>query len=146
LAEDDEELKEAMGRSSKAIGLEGFCRWAEELYQGLKEKQGQPLDVAMRRMETPVPAERILEAVSERYGIEIEDLRKRRSVSDARQVAMKLLKEEGGLTQREVAVRLGLEDGSGVSRRLADLSDRLKKERKLRRTYESLRAQIAHNH
>ena len=105
-----------------------------------------PLSVAMRRMETPVPAERILEAVSERYGIEIEDLRKRRSVSDARQVAMKLLKEEGGLTQREVAVRLGLEDGSGVSRRLADLSDRLKKERKLRRTYESLRAQIAHNH
>ena len=100
-----------MGRSSKAIGLEGFCRWAEELYQGLKEKQGQPLDVAMRRMETPVPAERILEAVSERYGIEIEDLRKRRSVSDARQVAMKLLKEEGGLTQREVAVMVGTRGG-----------------------------------
>ena len=59
---------------------------------------------------------------------------------------MKLLNEEGGLSQREVAVQLGLRDGSGVSRRLSDLAVRMKREQKLRRDYERLRGRLPYNH
>ena len=146
LAEDDEELKEALGRFSKAIGLGPFCRWAEETYRNLVNQQGQPLDAAMRRMEVPPSPQEILAAVEEEFSVSLAELRKRRSASDARLLAMKLLNEEGGLSQREVAVQLGLRDGSGVSRRLSELADRLKKERKLRRDYERLRKRLGHNH
>ena len=76
LAEKDEELKEALGRSSKAIGLEPFCRWAEEAYRDLANNQGQPLDVAMRRTEVPPSPEAILAAVEEEFGVPLADLRK----------------------------------------------------------------------
>ena len=61
-------------------------------------------------------------------------------------MAMKLLKEEAGLTQRQVAEQLGLRDGSGISRHLSVLNAALAKHRKLRRTYEGLREEISHNH
>ena len=117
LAEHDKELAEALKRSSKAIGLEVFCRWAEAAYRDLLGQQGQPLDVAMRRIEVPATPEKVLEVVCDHFGVEVGDLRKRRQRSDVRLLAMKLLKEEAGLTQRQVAVELGLQDGSGISRK-----------------------------
>ena len=146
LAEDDKELKAALKCSSKAIGTGPFCRWIDLQYQRLAEQQGQPLDVAMRRMELPASADEVLKAVEDEFGVERADLTRRRSASDARLVAMKLLKEEAGLTQREVAVRLGLRDGSTISRKLSELSERLKRGRKLHRKYVRLRNRISHKH
>lgn len=146
LAENDAELQEALKRSSKAIGLEPFCRWAEEAYQNLAQQQGQPLDVAMRRVEIPASAAEVFEAVQEEFGVRRADLQRRRSVSDARLVAMKLLKEEAGLTQREVALQLGLRDGTTISRKLSEFGIRLEKEGRLRKRYQRLRHRIVHKH
>ncbi len=146
LANDDDELKEALKRSRKAIGMGPFCRWVDLQYQRLADKQGQPLDVAMRRMELPASPDEVLNAVGDEFGVERADLMKRRSTSDARLVAMKLLKEEAGLTQREVAVRLGLRDGSTISRKLSEVSERLGKQRALHRRYVRLRNRIGHKH
>jgi putative transposase len=146
LAKDDKELQEALKQSSKAIGTGPFCRWVDVQYQRLVDKQGQPLDAAMRRMEIPASPDEVKKAVCEVFGVENSDLRQRRSASDARLVAMKLLKEEAGLTQREVAVELGLRDGSTISRKLSELSERLKKERMLYRKYVRLRNRISHKH
>ncbi|MBP7831112.1 MAG: transposase [Kiritimatiellae bacterium] len=146
LAQDDDELKEALEQSSKAVGGAAFCRWAESLYRELTERQKQPLDVAMRRVETPVTANQVFKVVCAEYAVDQESLTKRRSVSDARVLAMKLMKEEAGLTQRGVAVHLGLLDGSGISRRLSELTVRLEKERRLRKRYERLRKRLVLNH
>ncbi|MBU0679454.1 MAG: transposase [Verrucomicrobia bacterium] len=146
LAKTDEELREAIKRSTKAIGLETFCRWAETAYRDLAQEQGPPLDVAMRTVETPPEPEGVLDAVCSHFKMDQAELRRRRHKSDARLFAMKLLKEEAGLTQREVAVRLGLRDGSGISRQLSELSVRLRKDRTLCRKYEKLRETIVHNH
>jgi REP element-mobilizing transposase RayT len=60
-------------------------------------------------------------------------------------VAMKLLNEEGGLTQREVAAQLGFQDGSTVSRRVAGLVQRLKIDRILRRKHARIHERIRKN-
>lgn len=146
LAKNDEELREALKQSSKAIGTGPFCRWVDVQYQRLIDKQGQPLDAAMRRMEMPASAEEVMKAVCEAFEAEESELRKRRSTSNARLIAMKLLKEEAGLTQREVATHLGLRDGSTISRNLSELSERLNKERKLNKQYAALRDRIGHKH
>ncbi len=146
LAQDDKELREALKHSSKVIGTSSFCRWVERQYQRLAEKQGQVLDVAMRRMELAASPDDVLKAVGDEFGVERSELMKRRSTSDARLLAMRLLKEEAGLTQREVAVRLGLRDGSTISRKLSQLSDRLLKDRKLQRKYVRLQKKISHKH
>lgn len=146
LAKDDEELEEALKASSKAIGGGAFCRWVDVQHQRLVEKQGQPLDAAMRRVEVAASPDEVKRAVCEMFDTDVDELKRRRSTSDARLVAMKLLKEEAGLTQREVAVELGLRDGSTISRKLSELAVRLKKARKLNRQYVRLRTGISHKH
>ena len=144
LTRQDEALHGALTQSSKAIGTGPFCRWVDVQYQHLIGKQGQPLDAAMRRVEIPVSPGEVKKAVCEAFGIEDSELRRRRSTSDARLMAMKLLKEEAGLSQREVAVTLGLRDGSTVSRKLKELSGRMKKEQSLNDRYIGLRSKIGH--
>ena len=61
-------------------------------------------------------------------------------------VTSKLLKEEAGLTQREVAKQLGLRDGSTISRKLSEVSERLRKEGKLRKQFDALRSVTSHKH
>jgi len=146
LAETDEELRMAMKCSSMAIGLQRFCRWAETRYRELAIQQGQPLDVAMHRVEHPVSSGDVLRAVCEQYSVDAVDLCGKRRTSDARLLAMKLLKEEAGLTQRGVATELGLSDGSGVSRALSQLHRRLAIDRALRRRLRECRERLGSNH
>lgn len=115
-------------------------------YQRLIDQQGQPLDAAMRRVEIPVNPGKVKKVVCEAFGIEDSELRRRRSTSDARLMAMKLLKEESGLSQLQVAIELGLRDGSTISRRLMALSGRLQKERDLKECYVDLQNEICHKH
>jgi hypothetical protein len=49
LAEDDEELEEALAQSSRAIGTVPFRRWVEGEMKRLLGGMGSPVDVAMRR-------------------------------------------------------------------------------------------------
>ena len=142
LAQSDAELQTVMSRSSKAIGSEEFCRRAEESYRELAGSQGQVLDVAMRRRENPFPLETVISAICSHFQVTPEFLRLRRGTHVARLLAMKLLKEEAGLTQREIAVWLGLKDGSGVSRHLAVLNHMLESDEQLARTYRSIRKAI----
>lgn len=146
LAGDDKELLDALKQSSKAIGTVSFCRWVDVQYQRLIADQGQPLDAAMRRLEIPVTSNAVKGVVCEFFGVADSDLLRKRSVSDARLLTMKLLKEEAGLTQREVANVLGMNDGSTISRKLADLSERLKKDESLKKKLLQLQHEIRNKH
>ena len=138
LAEDDEELKEAMKRSSKAVGGWKFCRKVENEYRAAVRKKRVKTDAAMRRIEVGADPEELLGRVCAQFGVRLDSLRRRRNVGDARLVAARLLKEETSLSGREVGRRLGLADGSGLGNLLAVAERRLATNRKLRRVFERL--------
>ncbi|MEK7777701.1 MAG: transposase [Chloroflexota bacterium] len=142
LAEDDEDLKEALNRSSKAVGGWKFCRWVEKTYRQVGKDAGRKADVAMRRVEVGVGPEEIERLVGETFGVDGERLKLRRSKEDARLVAAKLMKEHSGLTQRDIGMRLGLADGSGLGHLLGLADKRLAGSRKLRLTYEKLESAL----
>lgn len=141
--EDDPVLEKAMGWSSKAIGERTFCRQVELDLRAQVGQLGSPQDAAMRRMEAGAPPEVVEVAVCSAFRVALADLVGRRKKSDARSMLMKLLVHCSGMTQREVAQRLGLLDGSGVSRAIAALSRDLLRNRKLDRLYHRLEQRIA---
>ena len=138
LAEDDEELKEVMSRSSKAIGGKVFCREVEKEYRQAVEEKRAGTDAAMRRVEVGADADGLLKRVCAEFNLDMESLSRRRNVSDGRLVAARLLKDQTSLTSREVGQRLGLADGSGLGNLLAVASRRLAESRHLRRTVDKL--------
>ena len=140
---DDPVLEKAMGWSSKAIGERAFCRQVELDLKAQVGQLGAPQDAAMRRMEAGTPPEVVEAAVCSVFRVALADLVGRRKKSDARSMLMKLLVHCSGMTQREVAQRLGLIDGSGVSRAIAELSRNLLRDRKLDRLYHRLEKRIA---
>ena len=95
-AEDDEEMKEVLARSSKAIGGWKFCRWAENAHRGLRQAGKAETDVAMRRIEAGSDPEDVFRAICKGFGVDREKLKKRRSLGDARLVAGKRLNEKIG--------------------------------------------------
>jgi REP element-mobilizing transposase RayT len=138
LASDDEEFVEIMGRSSKAIGSAGFCRWVEREFKKVYARQGSRVDVAMRRVEIGAKPEEVVELVCRECGVAKEALKKRRSLGDARLLAAWMLREFTGLTQREVSNVLGLKDGSGLGQLLRKAEKRLESDRKFRRLHKHL--------
>lgn len=139
LAEEDEDLKEILAQSSKAVGDGKFRRWVEREYRQARRKGGADVDVSMRRVETGPEAKEVVGRVCETLGVEPERLRKRRSVEDARLIAVKLLKDVTGLTQRGIGAVLGLKDGSGVGNLLGVADRRLSANRGMRKTYARLK-------
>lgn len=76
----------------------------------------------MRRMEVGIDSSVIVKAVSQVCGVETEELRCLHSRHPGRRLAMKLLVEMGGLSEREVARQLGLASSAAVSRHLKNLA------------------------
>jgi len=133
--EDDPVLEKAMGWSSKAIGERTFCRQVELELKAQVGQLGSPQDAAMRRLEVGTAPEVVETAVCNVCRVTLADMAGQRNKSDARAMLMKLLVQYSGMTQREVAHRLGLTDGSGVSRAIAEFSRDLSRNRKVQRLY-----------
>ena len=146
LAEDDEELQEALTQSSRAIGTVQFRKWVEGEMKRVLGGMRNPVDVAMRRTECGLGPEAVIEAICAICDVKDSDLRKRRSLSDARLLAIQLLEETTGMTQRAIAQRVGLRDGSGLSRLKQQLDVRLPKSRKMRSMLKKLRKELRLNH
>lgn len=139
LAEDDGDLREAMQRSSKAVGGWRFCRQVERDYRRRRRRAGAEVDVAMRRVEAGVDPAEVTAQVARAFKAAPEELRKRRSLSDGRLVAALLLKELTGLSQRDIGRLVGLGDGSGLGRLLKKAEGELASRVSLRRRYATLR-------
>ena len=97
----------------------------------------------MRRMETGTAPEDVEQAVCAVCRISMDEMRGRRRKSDARAMLMKLLVQYSGLTQRAVSRRLGLTDGSGVSRSIAAFNGALAQNKRLQRLYQKAERRIA---
>ena len=139
LAKDDEELREALQRSSKAVGGGRFCRQVEREYRQLRRRTGAKVDVAMRRIETGVDPVEVMAQVARAFKTAPELLQKRRSLSEGRLVAATLLKELTGLSQRDIGRQIGLADGSGLGRLLKLTERQLSARWSMRRQYAAIR-------
>jgi REP element-mobilizing transposase RayT len=139
LTEADEELREALQRSSKAVGGWGFCRQVERDYRQRRRQTGSGVDVAMRRVEAGVDPAEVKAQVARALKLSPEALFRRRSLADGRLVTALLLKELTGLTQREIGRHVGLGDGSGLGRLLKVAERELASRWSLRRRYAALR-------
>jgi REP element-mobilizing transposase RayT len=142
LDKEDPLLTVALNRSSKGIGSEAFCRQAEMRHREGVQHLPRSIDIAARRVECGIPLERITAEVLRFYGMKKQALF-RRGNREAKSLWVKLANEEGGLSQRDIGVHLGYADGSGASRRLAQASAAIGRDRRLAQQYRELRAIIA---
>ena len=124
LAGTDDELKDAMSLSTKAVGGEVFCAWVEGQYRELVSKQGKAVDAAMRRCEVAVGPEEVIGVVAKNLGMKRDDVVSLRENHVGRDLVIKGLKEFSGLTQREIGHILGHSDGATISKRLKVLRAR----------------------
>ncbi len=138
VAKDDEELREAMSLSNKAIGSEEFCGWVKGRYRDLAGRQGSKVDVALRREEVPPGTEAIVGAICEQFGMKKAVLLEGRGNRPARDLLIKGLHEIGGLTKREVGRMLGHADGATVGKRLKVLKDEMVKGEDLKAAWDRL--------
>lgn len=137
IAQSDEELAEMLARSSKAIGGESFCRWAEAEQQKSLSHFKAPEEIRMRKREVVgVDPELILATVSQACGVEQQELLKLNSRHPGRRLAIMLLVKEGRLSGREVARQMGLASSAAVSRHLRAMAAELSRNATLIRLVE----------
>ena len=119
LAETDAEWQAVMKKAAWGIGDEELRATIRDRHREQTERARCPEDVSYRRIAVRVDPDAILKAVAAEYGLQAADLQCRQYGCEARAVAALLLIREAGLTQREVARRLGMGTGSAVCHRIA---------------------------
>ena len=133
LAESDDDFQVALKLSPRSIGGDGFRAWIDELYQKRLDKHARPEDVSFRRITEPLPAGETLSILAEIFDVETEEFKRRRRNSPLRAVAARFLIRYAGRSQRDVADLLGIGSGAAVCNQLNRLTDKLVKDRRLRR-------------
>ena len=142
LAETDEDLQAVLKKSAMVIGSEDFCGEIKERYAGLVEKARQKEDVAFRVRRGPKSAEEVLAAVGKEFGIESQDLLRRRRNAVDRAVTAWMLIRYVGLTQREVGGNLVMGSGAAVSFQLKRLQKGMRDNAVLRRQVSAIEKRL----
>ena len=115
LAEADEELRQLVKGSPVGIGPRSFIKDLKAELRKLRGVRVKAEDVALRRQLADVPAAEIFGIVGRELKLGREDLKRRVKGDWRRPLTAYVLQKYGGLTQREVALELGLSTGSAVS-------------------------------
>ena len=136
ITERDEDLQLALKASPRSIGGAGFRGWVDELYQKLVESGSRPEDAAFRRITEVLPADMVLGILAEEAGVSVEEFNHRRRDSYLRGIAGRYLVKYAGLTQREVAARIGAGSGGAISRQMRKVRGLIAIDRKLRQLVE----------
>lgn len=143
LAEGDKEMEEILGRAEVAVGSEHFITWAKAQYEKLRENsEVAQEDIAFRRHLNKVPRDKVLDEVARVFETTVERIRRRTRGKPERAIAARLLREYGGLTQRETAKELGLGTGAAVSAQLKRLREVLSINKTLCTQFETLQKRL----
>jgi hypothetical protein len=145
LARDDNELREAMERSSKAVGSEAFCRWVEGIHTAAAARRRHPEDIAMRRTEAPLSVESITEAVARHYSQSSLELLQKRGNSEAKDVLTLAFLTAGGRTQRDVGRLFGHADGATVGKRWKCLRENTNHRQRIERVWKRISKRLIAN-
>ena len=133
LAKKDKDFLVAMKGSPRSIGGEGFRTWIDELYQDMLEHRRCPSDAAFRRITEPLKADEILAILAEVFEVSAAEFHRRRRDSVLRGMAGRFLVRYAGLTQREVALKIGGVSGDAVGRQMRKVRELLEKDRHMQR-------------
>jgi putative transposase len=121
------------------LGKEEFI---ERLKGLIKGKAVSEEIVGRRRLkEGPRPAE-ILRMAAERYGEEVEALRRRGRNKEARKVAIYVMKRYSGLSNRRLAELFGVMHYSAVTKTCTRLEREMKKDRRLRKAVQEVMSNV----
>ena len=122
LREPDENFAGEMWRSPRSIGGEKFRGWVDDLYARQVQGHAHKEDVTFRaEARKRLSAKRVEEVVASACGLRPAELQTHRRASWTKGLAGLMLVKYANLNQREVAVRLGLTTGSGVSYQIRKL-------------------------
>lgn len=117
LAETDEEFLEVLHRSPLGLGSDAFLEELRDQYQCASGKRARQEDVALRRKTRRLSAAAV-EGLLREQGMGMDIISVQRRDCTARMLAVYAYTRHAGLTQREVAARLGMRSGSSVSHQL----------------------------
>ena len=142
LSESDDEFKIALKESPRSIGGDGFRAWIDEVYQKMVEGHARPEDVSFRRITEPLSADDVLSILSGIFKVDADEFKRRRHSSPLRAVAIRFLLRYAALSQRDIADLLNIGSGSAVCKQHSSLSDKLSKDRRLRRQVKQAEEQL----
>lgn len=143
LAKTDQEWLAILKESPRSVGSESFRRQVDERHEKRMAEGLKGEDVSLRRRTESANVEKVLRVVAAEFGIELKDLGWRRRDGVVRPMAAWLLCRHAGLTQREVAARLGLKTGAAVSLSIRKLRVEVAQNPKAKRVLERLEQQVA---
>jgi len=123
LAESDDEMRRVMKESRLSMGGEAFREKIRDLHHDLVSKHRRTEDVALRKIGSRLPVDRILDAVCAVLGVHRGEIKRRRRDSWLRPLTARMLSKYGGLTQRGIADVMGIGTGASVSDQMRRLED-----------------------
>jgi hypothetical protein len=112
------------------------------LYQKLIKGHRCPEDAAFRRITEPLSADKVLSILADVFEVPVEEFNHRRRDSALRGIAGRFLVRYAGLTQREVAAKIGAGSGGAISRQMRKVRVLLDSERHVRRRVERAEERI----
>ena len=106
------------------------------------ERHRRPEDAAFRRITEPLSADTVFSVLAEVFEVPIEEFHHRRRDSALRGVAGRFLVRYAGMTQREVAEKIGGTSGGALSRQMRKVRELLENDQRLRRQVERAEERI----
>jgi putative transposase len=138
----DSTFLEAQNASGLCLGSESFRDRIGTWYRQRLAAAPRREDVAFRRAGRVLSGEEILAVVCRQWGVQREELQRRRRDSFDRALASRMLCEHGGLTQRQVAQILRIGSGACVSQHLRKLAHALESNRTLQNRVRTLTEEL----
>ena len=137
LAETDEEFVSLLQENRWVLGSD---RYRDQVESRLQDQASgrRPEDAGLRSVRRWEDAETVLADVCRVLGVEASDLSRKRRDGTQRAVAAYALVRRAGLTQRQVADRLGMQTGAAVSLLIRSLKRRIENDAMTRRVTERL--------
>ena len=133
LREPDEGFAGEMWRSARSIGGEKFRGWVDDLFAKQVQGHAHKEDVTFRaEARQGLSAKQVEEVVASACGVRPAEMQTHRRASWIKGLAGLMLVKYANLNQREVAVRLGLTTGSGVSYQIRKLQRKMGSNAELR--------------
>lgn len=145
VAKTDDEFIELYRRSRFGIGRDDFLWEMEDMYRAAGKKRKLE-DVAFRREGRWLPTEQIVAITCKELGVAAGEECVRRRESWVRPIVSRMLSRYGGLTQREVAKRLGIGTGKPVSTHLKRLDQEMNKSKPLARQVAAIETLLENAH
>ena len=136
-----EKLKKNIRQLEGTVKKMNAYRQLEGISPSIGAAQNAIKDILNETQPVPVTVEKIIDEVGRTYSVTVEDIRSRKRtsmVSNARKVAMYVVREITGMSTLEIGREFGGRDHSTVVYVLADVEKEIKKNSRLRETVEDI--------